>query len=107
MDPFILVCGILFFGLIIIIGIVSYKHVHNTPFKPKFVISGDNNIQMEFYNFGGIQTERTKRFYSQYTVGMEVQYQNRKYKITGFKELKDSSTIRVDKKIVAYLEEIN
>ncbi|MDR3258152.1 MAG: hypothetical protein LBT51_00870 [Fusobacteriaceae bacterium] len=106
MDPFILVCGILFIVLIIIIIIASYNHVHKASFKPKFVTLSDNSIQMEFYNFGGIQKERTRRFYSQYTIGMEILHQNKKYKITEFKEIDDSSTIRVDKKIVAYLEEI-
>jgi hypothetical protein len=105
MDPFLLVCGILIFVLVVAIIIGSYHHVHKAGFKPKFVILSDNSIQMEFYNFGGLQTKRTERFYAQYKVGMEILYQNKKYKITQIKEITDSSLMRPDKKIVAYLEE--
>jgi hypothetical protein len=106
MDPFILVCGILFGALVIGIIIGSYHHVHKASFKPKFVLLSDGSLQMEFYNFGGLQTERTKRFYNQYSIGMEIAYQNKRFKITQIKEIDDSSTLRLDKKIVAYLEEV-
>jgi hypothetical protein len=36
---------------------------------------------------------------------MEIVYQNKKYKIAQFREINDSSVMRPDKKIVAYLEE--
>jgi hypothetical protein len=105
MDSFLLVCGIIILGLVVAIIIGSYHHVHKAGFKPKFVILSDNSIQMEFYNFGGLQTKRTERFYDEYKVGMEIVYQNKKYKIAQFKEITDSSVMRPDKKIVAYLEE--
>ncbi|MDR1451529.1 MAG: hypothetical protein LBI57_04255, partial [Helicobacteraceae bacterium] len=91
MDPFLLVCGIIILGLVIAIIIGSYHHVHKAVFKPKFVILSDNSIQMEFYNFGGLQTKRTERFYAEYKAGMEIVYQNKKYKIAQFKEINDSS----------------
>ncbi|MDR0501342.1 MAG: hypothetical protein LBG97_08920 [Coriobacteriales bacterium] len=105
MDPFLLVCGILIVVLLVAIIIGSYHHVHKAGFKPKFVVLSDNSVQMEFYNFGGLQTKRTERFYAEYKVGMEIVYQNRKYKITQFKEIDDASLMRPDKKIVAYLDE--
>jgi hypothetical protein len=106
MDSFILVCGIIIFVLVVAVVIGSYRHVHKSGFKPKFVTLSDNSIQMEFYNFGGLQTKRTERFYAEYKVGMEILYQNKKYKITQLKEISDPSLIRPDKKIVAYLEEV-
>ncbi|MDR1439458.1 MAG: hypothetical protein LBJ10_05455 [Clostridiales bacterium] len=105
MDPFLLVCGIIIVGLVVAIIIGSYHHVHKAGFKPKFVILSDNSIQMEFYNFGGMQTKRTERFYAEYKAGMEIVYKNKKYKIAQFKEINDSSAMRPNKKIVAYLEE--
>jgi hypothetical protein len=105
MDPFLLVCGVLILGLVVAVVIVSHYHVHKAAFKPKFVVLSDNSIQMEFYNFGGLQTKRTERFYEQYKAGMEFLYQNKKYKITEFKEI-TSLDLRSEKKIVAYLEEV-
>ncbi|MDR1136576.1 MAG: hypothetical protein LBL49_10475 [Clostridiales Family XIII bacterium] len=61
---------------------------------------------MEFYDFGGLQTARTKRFYEQYKVNMRVAYEGKQYRVSAFKELKDNSLTRENMKIVAYLEGI-
>ena len=101
---FIILCGIIIL-LVIIVAVASYRHVHKTGFKPKFIHLSDGSVKMEFYNFGWIQRDRTKRFYEQYKAGMTVPYNGTSYRITELKEISDSSILRPDVKIVAYLEE--
>ncbi|MDR3314937.1 MAG: hypothetical protein LBS98_00420 [Coriobacteriales bacterium] len=107
-DPFLLVCFALIAVLLVIVVIGVYRHAHKTPFKPKFVGLSDGSLQMEFYDFTkDSSSTRTKRFYAQYHVDLEVPYKNRHYKIVEIKEIADPRLLGgSDTKIVAYLEEI-
>ncbi len=105
MDPIVLIMCAIIFVLVIVAIIGSRNHVRKAAFKPKFMKLGDGTVNMEFYNFGGLQTARTKRFYEQYKVGMQVSCEGKEYRIAEFKEVAIDSLVRSDVKIVAYLEE--
>lgn len=105
-DPVVLVMLVLVVILIIVIAIGSFYHVHKTSFKPIFKELSDGSVQMECTGFGGIQTTRTKRFFDQYKLGMELIYKSNRYKIVEFKELKDPSLLKEELKVVAYLEKV-
>ncbi|OCG20956.1 hypothetical protein A9G11_09690 [Gilliamella sp. wkB108] len=105
-DPIVLIILIVAVILFIAVAIGSYRHVHKTGFKPTFRKLSDGSVQLECTGFGGLQTTRTKRFYEKYKLGMELIYENKRYKIVEFKELIDPSLLQEDRKIVAYLEEV-
>ena len=111
-DPeFLILFGILI-ALVVTFVATSYRHVHKTGFKHKFIHLADGGLKMEFYKFGGggLQTTRTKRFYNQYRVGMTITHENKQYKISKLNEADDTSLlvalILPDMKIIAYLEEV-
>ena len=101
-----LVSGGLILVIIVIIIIGVYRHTYKAAFKPKFIALSDGSLKMEFYNFGGVQTTRTKRFYEQYQVGMVVPHNGRQYRIAELKEVADLTWSGQDLKMVAYLEEV-
>jgi hypothetical protein len=105
-DPFLLVCGAIILVLVIAIVLGTYHHVYKAKFKPKFIQFSDGSLQMEFSEFGGVQTTRTERFYKQYKIGMQITHNGKNYEIVQFKEICNPSVIRTDLKIVAYLEEV-
>ena len=72
MDPILIILLALIVVLVIVIAVASYNHVNKSSFNPKFIQLSDGSLIMEFYNFGGLQTARTKRFYEQYKPGMTV-----------------------------------
>ena len=69
--------GVLIVICITAVIIGSWYHVKKAKFTPTFIELENGNLQMEFYEFGGIQTSRTKRFHETYKVGSVYPVQGR------------------------------
>ena len=107
LDPLLIACVALIVILLVIVVVGVYHHNHKATFSPKFVKLSDGSVQMEFLDFvKNSSSARTKRFYQQYYVGLEVSYVSQRYKIAEIKEITDLKLLGgSDAKIVAYLEE--
>ncbi len=103
---FLTVCVVIIIVLVIAIIIGSRNHVKNAPFKPEFRKDQNGNLIMEFLNFGGIQSERTKRFHDAYKVGMVITHENRSYEIVRLEQMTyETLAKKYNVKMVAYLQE--
>lgn len=105
----ILVLGSL--GVLIVICITaviigSWYHVKKAKFTPTFIELENGDLQMEFYEFGGIQTSRTKRFHETYKVGQSIRYKGESFVISEIKEIPYTSAAGGDIKMAVYLDRI-
>lgn len=105
----IVIIGLIVF-IIIMIGVViigSYHHVNKAKFKPIYKTLSDGSLQIEFSGFGGLQKERTKRFLDEYSVGMNIIYNDKEYIVEEIKEVAEGTITRADLKMVLYLKEVS
>ncbi|MDH6365977.1 MULTISPECIES: hypothetical protein [unclassified Breznakia] len=99
-------CTVVIIVLVIAIILGSRHHVKKAAFKPVFRKMDDGSLCMEFLNFGGIQKERTRRFYEEYAVGKTVSYQGIIYEITQIKEVTyETLAKKYNIKMVVYLRQ--